>query len=1275
MGVQSLWSVLSEGQGCCYDLELDKLAGKKLAVDLSVWIIQCQQMMKACKNAPKPHLLNIFNKAMGCAKANIRLVFCTEGTAPDLKQKARSGGLFKKVGVNPKFVKWTREAAEMLTALGFSVVNMHGGEGEAEAMCALLNKLGIVDGVITTDSDAFLFGAETVYKELSVDANRSSTRCYTLDAITANLGLGVNKMICMAMLLGADYTECGLKGVGEKQALRLMDSLSEEKALYIFRGWLCEEEVSPLPSYSVMSEADLADMMHSYGLKKRSRPGMIKALTKIWLGTNASTLHGEFPEVQTEELTFIAKIKMKFKARYTIAQFDAIVKAYKEPHLKVTDVYRLLGNAGAVCGLDVPIRMDVPKAQALMCSQVLWEQSLCLGKLHSVLFTTSLYWCVHLSPLPCTLAEYTGGWEPKQIVKRKTEHFKEKFVIEWKRREEMTVSVESCALVEAALPHLFLLFQQGETAKEQAKEALLAEKQAKKDAREEKAKVRAQQKAENSAKKARVASPAKAKSKSVAVTKNAALHCDNIDYISPPSSPLFPASSPPVFVPPISSSFLAPSSPVCPSSPDIIDCSLSPLNENSSSSNNVSFSMRKLRVSSPIRVSSSSAVSSKTLFHFSPSPLPQQQKGQDNFTSTAVASSFSSPSRLSAKKKLFRGYVCAELLSPDGLCSPLSSFNASSTLNTSVTSSVSGTASYAALSLPKERAIVQVECSDNEEEAKHDSQNNVTHESFDDEEEGGDGGFLRGNEGGGFLRDEEEEGKNVNIFGLCENEEQGEDIVYPTPRNRVGENFTRLSFANEKAFEKKINDQELEEDGDQTEEEDVSEKRRRNNKEKPKQPEHQESKRAVFEFSLTEEDESEEVKGKANKEKAVEEEEEGNLIVLSYSKSTREMLEKPFQEGSKKSAARTRRRDNEEARDRSLPSLSIDVLWDNSNSNHNFRSRAQIDNENKTSPNLFVNSNSFSPFSSLSLSLDLTASPISSSSSSSSFATTKTQVQHPRKNEARLSRKSSQEQPEQSKPTKNLSTSAVICTNLPPSSQQLTDGWMQGDNAPSALSPSAMSDSSPQLAVETIPCPICNKAYSLSTIERHANKCIEQQESKAEFEMISPRVQMANLLLPASPSQRIVSASSPRPGPPGGPRLSLCLPPPPPRYPPPAVILQEISLKKLMSRSVPQKNLATKDLCSAKTVVSPKTVKACSVEDYVESDIASKSVKENSPSPRFPSSGLARKAEGSGKRLKKKLSGKLAPDEADDCFQWNVVLAEMESDTSRRKFSFPDRLG
>lgn len=51
-------------------------------------------------------------------------------------------------------------------------------KGEAEALCAELNRKGFVDACITADSDAFLFGAKCVIKSFHPNS-KASTFIYT----------------------------------------------------------------------------------------------------------------------------------------------------------------------------------------------------------------------------------------------------------------------------------------------------------------------------------------------------------------------------------------------------------------------------------------------------------------------------------------------------------------------------------------------------------------------------------------------------------------------------------------------------------------------------------------------------------------------------------------------------------------------------------------------------------------------------------------------------------------------------------------------------------------------------------------------------------------------------------------------------------------------------------------------------------------------------------------------------------------------------------------
>jgi len=105
---------------------------------------------------------------------------------------------------------------------------------EAEAQCAELVTLGLVDGVITDDSDVFLFGAERVYKNMF---NQSKTvECFLLTDLRRELGLDRDTLVQLAYLLGSDYTP-GLPGVGPVVAMELLKEFPGRDGLHKFKDW------------------------------------------------------------------------------------------------------------------------------------------------------------------------------------------------------------------------------------------------------------------------------------------------------------------------------------------------------------------------------------------------------------------------------------------------------------------------------------------------------------------------------------------------------------------------------------------------------------------------------------------------------------------------------------------------------------------------------------------------------------------------------------------------------------------------------------------------------------------------------------------------------------------------------------------------------------------------------------------------------------------------------------------------------------------------------
>ncbi|XP_016979633.1 DNA excision repair protein ERCC-5 homolog [Drosophila rhopaloa] len=128
---------------------------------------------------------------------------------------------------------------------------------EAEAQCAFLNATELTNGTITDDSDIWLFGGRTVYKNFF--AQNKHVLEFRAEQIEQTFNCNRGKLIQLACLVGSDYTT-GIHGIGAVTALEILASFSGQdtssqgvcnqsvlQTLVKFRDWWQAHKSSNLP--------------------------------------------------------------------------------------------------------------------------------------------------------------------------------------------------------------------------------------------------------------------------------------------------------------------------------------------------------------------------------------------------------------------------------------------------------------------------------------------------------------------------------------------------------------------------------------------------------------------------------------------------------------------------------------------------------------------------------------------------------------------------------------------------------------------------------------------------------------------------------------------------------------------------------------------------------------------------------------------------------------------------------------------------------------------
>ncbi|KAH7396612.1 flap structure-specific endonuclease [Phaeosphaeria sp. MPI-PUGE-AT-0046c] len=213
MGIHGIYKEIGPGRR----IALSKLALEKfedtgrplrIAIDTSIWLFQIQ----ASKGGTNPALRTFYYRLLRLIALSIHPVFVFDGpNKPPFKRNKRTG---PNVASIPEFL-----AKQLLKQFGYPI---HLAPGEAEAECALLQREGIVDAVLSEDVDTLMFGSGITIRNWSPEkAGKTPTHVNVYDAVETKNGpsaLDREGMILVALMSGGDYVPEGIPGCGPKTA-------------------------------------------------------------------------------------------------------------------------------------------------------------------------------------------------------------------------------------------------------------------------------------------------------------------------------------------------------------------------------------------------------------------------------------------------------------------------------------------------------------------------------------------------------------------------------------------------------------------------------------------------------------------------------------------------------------------------------------------------------------------------------------------------------------------------------------------------------------------------------------------------------------------------------------------------------------------------------------------------------------------------------------------------------------------------------------------------
>jgi flap endonuclease-1 len=197
------------------------------------------------------HLQGILSRLSNLMSRNVKFCVCFDGKPPLLKIKEVESREHRKVLAQEKLekakdeedidsmykyskqtIRLTRdvinESKELIDNLGIPVIQ---APSESDAQIAFMCEKGDVWACASSDMDVLIYGAKRLITNLTLSQRKKlpggstisiKPEMIELKNLLKNLKLKQDQLLALAILVGTDYNRAGVKGIGPKTALKIV---------------------------------------------------------------------------------------------------------------------------------------------------------------------------------------------------------------------------------------------------------------------------------------------------------------------------------------------------------------------------------------------------------------------------------------------------------------------------------------------------------------------------------------------------------------------------------------------------------------------------------------------------------------------------------------------------------------------------------------------------------------------------------------------------------------------------------------------------------------------------------------------------------------------------------------------------------------------------------------------------------------------------------------------------------------------------------------------